>query len=101
MDSTDFMIFAKDFLQSMYIPFGMEAFEDRVIRNLSEFPVISKMTLNFSEDDNGRDALEVFREMLYTVDILKHKPFTYDAKMKVDAKRTVFTWEDGRRMLLV
>jgi hypothetical protein len=100
LDKTDFMIVLRDYLQYLYVPFGMEAFEDRVIRNLSQFPVISKMNLNFSDDDNGRDALEAFREMLYTVDIIVYKPFTYDAKILTDAKRTVFTWEDERRMLI-
>jgi hypothetical protein len=101
LNNSDFMIILKDYLQHFYIPSGMQAFEDRVIRNLSQFPVISKMNLNFSEDDDGRNALEVFREMLFTVDILKHKPFYYEDKVKVDAKRTVFTWADRRRMLLV
>jgi hypothetical protein len=98
---SDFMIFTKDFAQTLYIPFSMEAFEDHVIKKLSDFPVISEMKLKFSDDDDGRNALEVFREMLYTVDILEYKPVTYDSKMKTGVSRSIFTWESGRRMLLV
>jgi hypothetical protein len=101
IDGSNFMVFVRDFAKTMYIPFSMEVFEDRVIRKLSDFPVISAMRLNFSDDDDGRDALEVFREMLYTIGVLRYKPTTYDSKLKPGVKRSIFSWEDKRRMLLI